>query len=412
MSMMRLVVTGLTKPTTEAAALLLPTSTSTSKCPGPLRDTDHDMIVHSVIGSELSCIKQGPALECSATNLAKHKSKGDLTSSESESASFPEKPAAPGQLQYLGSHVPKFAVASCVAGPPPSPSSPVVATVSPSAFTCCTRGSALLLASATRFVRTAASLNRQQQTVVDAAGSTVTNLVDFKCGIGNAYAFQLRLSVLLERITMVVVRSYFSGSLCCPMLKGFTVNRYIKQDGVQGKVRKRNERLLGSHDKGQAEGQAKGQVKRQNKGQTWALIGCHQDQLAGGMAALRCLVLCSSTMKPMVAEGQHGCATLPFGLQGMVGEGSTVAQTSHGLHEAGTHSVCSPMRQDLGLQDLALCIKNLQHLQLTQQGGQIWLDCDLVVACIPIVGLPGDSLDVKLPFMDSLVMRSRGLVGR
>jgi len=40
-----------------------------------------------------------------------------------------------------------------------------------------------------------------------------------------ADAFQLRLSMLFERITMVVVRSYFSGSLCCPMLKGFTVNR-------------------------------------------------------------------------------------------------------------------------------------------------------------------------------------------
>ncbi len=40
-----------------------------------------------------------------------------------------------------------------------------------------------------------------------------------------ADAFQLRLSMLLERITMVVVRSYFSGSLCCPMLKGFTVKR-------------------------------------------------------------------------------------------------------------------------------------------------------------------------------------------
>ena len=32
-------------------------------------------------------------------------------------------------------------------------------------------------------------------------------------------------STLLPRITMVVVRSYFSGSLCCPMLKGFTVKR-------------------------------------------------------------------------------------------------------------------------------------------------------------------------------------------
>jgi len=48
MSMMRLVVTGLTKPTTEAAALLLPTSTSTSKCPGPLHHRKHDVIVHSV----------------------------------------------------------------------------------------------------------------------------------------------------------------------------------------------------------------------------------------------------------------------------------------------------------------------------------------------------------------------------
>ena len=56
--------------------------------------------------------------------------------------------------------------------------------------------------------------------------------VEFRCSYGGAYllgwkadAFQLRLSMLLERITMVVVRSYFSGSLCCPMLKGFTVNR-------------------------------------------------------------------------------------------------------------------------------------------------------------------------------------------
>ncbi len=42
--------------------------------------------------------------------------------------------------------------------------------------------------------------------------------------------------------------------------------------------------------------------------------------------------------------------------------------------------------------------------------GQIWLDCDLAAACRPIVGLTGDSLDVKLPFMDSLVMRSRSAV--
>jgi len=33
--------------------------------------------------------------EASTTNLAKHKSKGDLTSSESESASFPEKVGLP-----------------------------------------------------------------------------------------------------------------------------------------------------------------------------------------------------------------------------------------------------------------------------------------------------------------------------
>jgi len=53
MSMIRLVVTGLTKPTTEAAARLLPTSTSTSKCPGPLHDRKHDMIAHSGFESEL-----------------------------------------------------------------------------------------------------------------------------------------------------------------------------------------------------------------------------------------------------------------------------------------------------------------------------------------------------------------------
>ena len=35
----------------------------------------------------------------------------------------------------------------------------------------------------------------------------------------------MRSTLLLLRTHMVAVRSYFSGSLCWPMLKGFTVNR-------------------------------------------------------------------------------------------------------------------------------------------------------------------------------------------
>lgn len=36
-------------------------------------------------------------------------------------------------------------------------------------------------------------------------------------------------------------------------------------------------------------------------------MGCHQDQLAGGMLALRCLVLCSSTMKVPSSSSRHIC---------------------------------------------------------------------------------------------------------
>ena len=68
---------------------------------------------------------------------------------------------------------------------------------------------------------------------------------------------------------------------------------------LQGEVRRHKQRLLEIHVKGQAKGQA--------EGQTWALIGCHQDQLAGGMAALRCLVLCSSTMKVPSSSSRHIC---------------------------------------------------------------------------------------------------------
>jgi len=38
--------------------------------------------------------------ECGTTNLAKHKSKGDLTSSESESPSFPEKVGLPSVCDW------------------------------------------------------------------------------------------------------------------------------------------------------------------------------------------------------------------------------------------------------------------------------------------------------------------------
>lgn len=49
--------------------------------------------------------------------------------------------------------------------------------------------------------------------------------------------------------------------------------------------------------------------RRLAKGQTWALMGCHQDQLAGGVAALRCLVLCNSTMKVPSSSSRHICCS-------------------------------------------------------------------------------------------------------